>query len=171
MIEIEIDGPRCESLHFAPLQRRIRGRFDLNKMGEPMARVKAQQWPVPIPSQRLGIDEDGVGYLHEPLHDDENAPLREQIERRGKGLEPKLQRFEHIHHPSWLFWMKRAVESGIAKITKGSLPTTIEGKPRLDYILASPGPSAGDKLTKTLNEQTKAFNRLADAIEKLATKK
>ena len=41
-IQIEIDGKHNENLHFRPLQRTIRGRFDFNRIGEPMAKLEAQ---------------------------------------------------------------------------------------------------------------------------------
>jgi hypothetical protein len=94
-VEIEIDGPHNEALRFRPLQRSIRGRFDLMRIGEPMATVKAQEWP-PIPSQRIGISEEAVGYIYEALHDAEHAPLREKIERLWQRLEPQLTEFETI---------------------------------------------------------------------------
>lgn len=169
-IEIEVDGPHNENLRFRPLQRRIRGRFDIQRVGEPLAKLKAHEWPTPIPAQRLGITADGDGYLLEPLHDAEYAALREKIGKGGKRLEPPVQEFESIHLPSWLYWMRRAVESGLARVVKGKLPDKIDGEPRKDFINAPPDPSATDKLTKTLEAQTNAFNRLAAAIEKLASK-
>jgi hypothetical protein len=169
-VEIEIDGPHNENLAFRPLQRNVRGRFDMARIGEPMAKVKAADWPTPIPSQRLGIDPDGNGYLIEPLHDAEHAALREKIEKRGKRLEPKVQEFAAIDVPSWLYWMKSAVEAGLARVTKGKLPAKIEGDIRKDFILAKPDPNSTDKLTAALTEQAAAFRGLTDAILKLVNK-
>ena len=171
-LEIEIDGPRNEALLFAPLQRSIRGRCDLMRLGAPECILEAQKWPGPIPSQKLGIDPDGNGYLEEPLHAPEFSPHRERIEKKmGMKLEPAVQEFPGIHLPSWLFWIKRAVESGIAKVTKGKLPDVIDGKPRLNYVLAEPEATNTDKLTAALQQQTAAFNRLSDVIVKLLDKK
>ena len=75
-IEIEIDGPCNERLHFRPLQKSIRGRFDMMRIGEPMAKVKAQEWPTAIASQRLGIGPDGAGYDMEPVRGDEYAGIK-----------------------------------------------------------------------------------------------
>lgn len=164
-LEIEIDGQHNENLHFRPLQRSIRGRFDFNRVAEPMARLKAGDWPTPIPSQRLGVDREGVGYLVEPLHDDKHAATREKIKKRGMELEPKLQVFENIDLPTWYFWLKRAVESGIAKIVSGKLPDRIDGEPRKNFILNEPEQSATDKLTAAIEKQTAMFAKL---LEKLA---
>lgn len=168
-IEIEIDGPRNERLYFRPLQRNIRGTFDMNKVPEPMARIAATEWPTPIPSQRLGIDPDGNGYLREPLHNPEHAALREKITRQGQSLEPAVQEFANIDLPSWLFWLKRAVDSGLAKLISGKLPLKIEGTPRTNYVTGDHA-TFGDDLQSTMRAQTAAFDRLAAAIEKLASK-
>lgn len=170
-IELEIDGQYNECLHFRPIQRAVRGRFDMQRIGEPMARVKAQEWAMPIPSQRLGINPDGIGYISEPLHDAEYAPLKEKIEKQGMRLEPKLQTFEGIHLPSWLYWLKQAVASGLARVVKGKLPDVIDGEPRKNFILAAPEQSTADKLTNALTEQTAAFNRLSDALLKVLESK
>jgi hypothetical protein len=159
-VEIEIDGQHNEALHFRPLQRNIRGRFDLMRIGEPMAKVKASEWPVPIPSQRLGIDRDGTGYILEPLHEAEFAPLREKIEGQGMRLEPKLQEFDGVHLPSWLFWIKRAVESGLAKIVNGELPLTIEGEPVKNFVIGKREDSPVDKLTAAIERQNVLFEKL-----------
>ena len=56
IVEIEIDGPRNESCVFRPLQRRIRGRFDLRRVAEPKAMLLHPQHPDPIPGQRLRLN-------------------------------------------------------------------------------------------------------------------
>ena len=76
-IELEIDGPANECLMFRPLERNIRGRLDFTRVKEPLAMIESTKWPKPIPSQRFGIEPDGTGYLLEPLHDEENAVLKE----------------------------------------------------------------------------------------------
>lgn len=159
-IEIEIDGIHNENLQFRPLQRSIRGRFDFLRISEPMSKMKANDWPVPIPSQKLGIDPDGNGYLLEPLHDPEHAPIKEKIEAQAMKLEPAIQTFEGIHLPSWLFWIQRAVESGLAKVVSGKLPEKIEGEPRKNFILAPPEKSTTDKLTEAISLQNELFEKL-----------
>jgi len=49
VIEIEVDGNRNECLHFRPLQRSIRGRLDLMRIGEPMSKMLTTDYPDPIP--------------------------------------------------------------------------------------------------------------------------
>jgi hypothetical protein len=134
-LEIEINGRKNECLVFRPLQRRLRGRFDLNRVAEPMARMKVREWPEPIPGQILGIDtKTGVGYLREPLHDPAHTVTREKIEASGMKLPPVEERFENIHIPTWLFWMTRAVEGKLANIITGELPSDIGGEPQKSFI-------------------------------------
>ena len=168
-VEIEVDGPQNEQLRFRPLQRSIRGRFDMARLNEPMSATRAKEWPMPIPSQRLGIDPDGSGYIAEPLHEAEYAPLREKIERGGMRLEEEVQHFEGIHLPSWLYWMARAVECGLARVTKGNLPKAedVQGEPRKNFIMAPPEPGPTDKLTAAIERQNELFEKL---IAKLAEK-
>lgn len=164
-VEIEVDGQFNECLMFRPIQRQVRGRFDMGRIGEPQAKVKAHEW-LPIPSQRIGINAAGDGYLSEPLHAPEHAALREKIQKLSLGkLEPPVQIFPNVDIATWLFWMKRAVDSGLARVVKGQLPEVIEGKVRKNFLtVESTEPSSGEKLTTVLEGLTASFNRLADAI-------
>jgi hypothetical protein len=132
-VEIEIDGAANECLHFRPLQRSVRGRFDFSRLREPMAGTMRSAWPDAIPSQRIGIA-GGDGYLLEPLHTQEHSQTRERIEGQGMKLADARETFTGIHRATWLHWMKRAVESGIAKVVSGKLPDHIEGEPQLSFI-------------------------------------
>ncbi|MBI2480292.1 MAG: hypothetical protein HYV60_17160, partial [Planctomycetia bacterium] len=134
-IEIEIDGHRNEALHFRPIRRNVRGRFDLTRETEPLAMMKRGEFPLPIPSQRLGLDlETCEGYVAEPMHDAEHTAIRDVIERRGFRLPVAREAFPAVHVPTWLHWIKRAVDSGLAKIVKGELPSVIEGEPQKSFI-------------------------------------
>lgn len=159
-IEIEIDGSHNENLRFRPLQRSIRGRFDLNRVAEPMARLKSAELPLPIPGQRLGIDPDGTGFIAEPLHDDAHAPIRERAAKAGMTLEPAVQEFPGIDLATWYFWLAKAVESGIAKVVKGKLPEKIDGEPKRNFLFADPKPSPVDKLTAAIERQSVLFEKL-----------
>jgi len=166
-VEIEVDGEHNENLIFAPLQRSIRGKFDMLRVAEPMAKMKASEWPEPIPSQRLGIEPDGTGYLREPIHDEEHAPIREKIEKAGMSLEPALTEFGEVDATTWLHWIKLAVESGLAKVVSGKLPDKIDGKPRMNFLLNEPKPSTTDRLATAIEQQTAM---LAKVLERLGDK-
>ncbi len=164
-VEIEIDGSRNNCLCFRPLPgRTVRGRFDLNRVAEPMARLKTAEFPEPIPGQRLGIQPDGTAYLAEPLHDAQHGPLRERIEKMGLKLEPAVTTFEGVHLPSWLYWMARAVQSGVARVVSGQLPDKPGGEPRRNFIMATPERSPIDKLTQALERQSALFERLLERL-------
>jgi hypothetical protein len=167
-VEIEVDTEHNSNLFFRPLQRNVRGRFDWSRLHEPMARVKAHEWPTPLPGQRLGVDAKGVGYIAEPLHDEQHAPTKERIEGKlHRKLEPAKQTFDNVHLPSWYYWMQRAVEAGIAQVVSGKLPDDIGGKPKKDFIFAEPERSDTDKLTAAIEQQTEAFRELTAAIGSL----
>lgn len=161
-VELEVDSPTNSNFRFRPMERNIRGKLDFTRIREPQAMIESSKWPKPIPSQRFGIDPDGDGYLIEPLHDPENAALREKIEKRGVKLEPALTTFEKVDLATWYFWLLRGVQSGILKIVKGSLPDKIEGTPRKNFITNTPKQSSNDKLAE-------AINRQSDLMEKLLT--
>lgn len=166
-VEIEVQGPHNESMYFRPLLKSIRGRLDLMQVGEPMAKVKASEWPGPIPGQRLGVDAEGIGYHLEPLHQDEYLPFKEKIESRGQKLQDEMETYENIDTNSWLFWIKRAVEDGIAKVVKGKLPEIIEGEIRKNYVVSRPTHSTTERLANAIERQNEL---MAALVEKLTTK-
>lgn len=130
LLEIEIGDQRNRNLFFQPLQRKLRGRFDLNRCCEPLARVKAGEWSEPIPGQRLVVDlETGETAIVEPLYDPAHAPLRERIEARGMKLPPERERFEKVCLATWLFYIARAVKAGKAVILRGEIPAELPGEP------------------------------------------
>ena len=131
-----------------------------------MAMIESTKWPKPIPSQRLGIDLEGLGYIAEPLHDAENAVLREKITKQGAKLEPELQTFSNIDLPTWYFWMKRAVEAGIAKVVKGKLPDKIDGQPRVNFVTNEPTQGPMDALTAAIEKQNDLMARLLEKLTK-----
>jgi len=168
-IEIEIDGKRNEAFHFRPLGRNVRGRFDLTRETEPLAMMKRNEYPLPIPSQRLGLDlESGEGYVAEPLHDIEHTAVRDVIERRGFKLPVDREAFAAVHVPTWLFWIRRAVESGLARVVKGELPATIEGEPQKSFITKQPEPKTDDRLVAAIERQNEL---MAALLAQFASKK
>lgn len=169
MLEIEIDGAHNESLYFRPLQRKVRGRFDMLRVSEPQAKVAASQWPMPIPSQRIGITSEGVGYVTEPLHDAEFSAVRDKIEAQGMKLEEARQEFDNAHQATWLFWAREAVRSGLAKVTQGKLPKTIDGTPRMDFV-CDRQPTTEDRLVLALEKQNELFEKLFSQLTQWGAK-
>ncbi len=165
VLEIEVDGELNECLFFLPIQRRIRGRFDLNRVAEPLARLKSREWPAPIPGQRLGVNlETGEAYIAEPLRESGHQATLERVERVGK-VGPAVEPIANVHLPTWLFWLKRAVESGIARITKGELPKKIDGEPVTEFITRKPV-SSNDRLAEAIEANTRVMGELMKRLVK-----
>lgn len=168
VLEVEIDEAKNGSLFFGPLGRRIRGRFDCHRAAkyDKEAAALFSEWPEPIPGQRLGINaKTGEGYLIEPLHETKHAAIREKIQKRKATLDPHKQTFK-AHVPTWLYWLKRAAEDGYVKIVSGTVPETIEGEPKLTFVITRPkGQSA--MLADAINRQADAMIAQTEAITKL----
>ena len=81
----------------------------------------------------------------------------EKIAKKGLRLEPPRVTFEGIDLPTWYFWIKRAVEDGIAKVVSGKLPEKIDGKPKLSFNINDPPESPLDRLAAAMDRQN-AFN-------------
>lgn len=154
VLEIEIDTARNGSLHFRPMERRIRGRLDLNRVAEPTAKMKTNEFPLPIPGQRIRLDMNNRrAELIEPLRHEEHLVTRERIEKKGYRIAPESEAFEDVDLPTWLYWMKRAVTSGYARLVAGVLPDKIAGEPRKEFFF---------------KKEPGTQDRLADAIDSLA---
>lgn len=127
-VEITIDSPRNSCAYFRPLDRSVRGRFMLSRVKEPTAMSFRDRIPEDVAGQTIGIDTDtGTGYLMEPLHQDER--VKAYAAKRGKRLEPARQEFAGVEVNAWLFWMRRLVDSGLARVVNGKLPETVEYDP------------------------------------------
>lgn len=146
MIEVAIQNDMNANLFFRPIGRSIRGRFDYLKVKETLAREKLDSFPEGIPGQRLAINpQNGEAFVIEPLHSPEHAELKSKLEKSGYSFAPAREKIETPHVPSWLFWLKRAIESGLAKLVAGRIPETIEGKPRRDFLHPERKPSKAEK--------------------------
>lgn len=169
-VTLEIDGPHNEAIYFRPLSRRVRGRWDYMRMGEPNSKIAAASEPNPIPSQRIGYDLDKqVGFIDEPLHASEHKAIRERIEARGQRLPAEREEFTDADAATWLFWLKSAVEAGIARVVEGKLPDKLPGKPRVNFITTDQ-PTATDKLTVAIDKQTAVLEKQAELFAALLKK-
>lgn len=158
MLEIEIDGPNNQQHRFRPLQRNLRGRFDFGRVAEPMAKLQTNRFPQPIPGQRLSLDTaSGEAAIIEPLHDAEHIRTRRTIEKHGSTIAPQQQPLGKVHIATFLFWMKSAVEAGLARVVRGTLPDVIEGEPQKSFLSAAAF-NPNDRLAAAL-ESIVAVNR------------
>jgi predicted transcriptional regulator len=185
-VEIEVAGPDATQLSFRPIRRAVRGRADFALAKSKSALALRDVWPEPIPGQVLGIAEDGTKYLREPLYDKEHAKVAQRIKNKGLVLPEERETFASETVITWAYWMRRAVDAGLARIIKGELPPIEELEPprkkpprderlpRKSFILDEPGDSPSDRLAEAIErlaentaQQTAVMNQL---LAKLANK-
>ena len=155
VLEAEIDTPRNGNLHFNPIGRKVRGRFDYNRVAEPLARMQSSRFNGPIPGQVLGIDlESGECYVRELLHESEHSVTRAEIEKSAS-IAPEKEPVK-TDKPTFLYWFLRAVEGGLARVIKGTLPEKIDGKPRLHFH----GPEPTERPEARLADSMEVSNAL-----------
>lgn len=159
-IEVEFDTPLNANVLFQPLQRTLRGRFDVRRMKD--AGRLFSEWPQPIPGQRLSVNLDnGECHVIEPLWEVEFSAIRERIESKGMKLAPGRETVQA--QPATLhYWLKQLIDSGKCKVVSGELPSKVDGVPQKRFH-STEQPDAVDKLTSAIERQTAA-------IEKLITK-
>lgn len=163
-VVVEISGPLNESLRFVPLGRSIRGKFDFSRVKNPDAMRARLAWADTIPSQRIGLDAAaGVGFIQEPIHDDPH--LVAVATQRGLRLAPRVEEFPNCDVPTWSFWLKRAVQSGLARVVSGTLPE-VEGEPRTNTVLPPRQETNADRLATAIETLTALLERLMPAAGK-----
>ncbi len=173
LLELEIDTPQNGPVYFGPLGRRLRGRFDSLRAArhDKDAAVLLNEYPQPIPGQRLVINVDtGECCVVEPLHEEAYAAIRSKIEKAKMELEPARQSVASPHLPTWLHWARRLVQGGSAKVLRGMLPDDNGGDPQVAFSPvgpSKPGPMA--QMAKLIERQSAALERQAAAFEKLVS--
>lgn len=150
-VAIEFDTPHNANVRFAPLQRVVRGRFDISRDTEPNAGQLRTKWPEPIPGQRIEYSfETGEGFIVEPLHEARYAAIRERIENLGMSLPQERELFV-CDQATFNHWMAGLIASGDAKLLSGAMPASVDGKPRTRFHST---------------EQVDPLDRLTAAIER-----
>jgi hypothetical protein len=121
---VEADTPSNCDLFFPPLNRSLRGRFEFRRIPEPKAAMLAAQWPeTEIPGQRVEIDSaTGKAAVVDPLYEARHEATRRKAEKAGWTLGPAREEIEAVDVSAWLRWIKRAVDSGLARVVQGTLP-------------------------------------------------
>lgn len=153
VVEVEVDAPSNNNLLFLPLGRKVRGRFDWRRVKNPLAVMKAAAWPGDqvIPGQRIGVDlESGRAWIAEPLQDSANQAVADKIKAEGWKIAPALEEFPAADLPTWIYWIKRAVEGGLARLIRGTLPDKIDGEPKRAFFSNPKKLDPRDKLISTL---------------------
>lgn len=123
VIEIEVGDDLGRQVKFDPSGKRLRGRMDFSKFMDPALNAKRNAFPEPVPGMIIGVNKaTGQKYHREPLYDPDQKKNRQRIEAKGFALNEPIEYFESESVETWLFWMRRQVDSGKARLITGELP-------------------------------------------------
>lgn len=179
VLEVEIDAPNNRCLSHPPTGESVRGAFRWHRVKDGNAGQAQTAWGDYVPGQVLGIDLDtGEGYIREPLYDTEHEQLREKIKKKNMMLPPQRKTFK-AHIPTWVFWIQRAIEDGLAKPTPKSTQVpdlkTFKEKPNVRFngvIRRQDDPEKAaesarqkdqiDRLTALVEKQSEQIDRLLE---------
>lgn len=151
VLEIEVDSPKNRNLYFVPLDRNLRGRFDYMRTTTNYVKKGAPVYP----GQVLGVNlSTGETYIKEPIHD--SPELKREVEKRFK-LAPAREDAGKQHVPTILYWMKRAIESGSARIVNGRLPEKIDGEPKKRFNVPDAAPNPMQEAVSQLVQMNQAL--------------
>lgn len=135
-VRIEIDNPGCARWYAPMIQREVRGRFDHRRDREPLAALAHVRLGCDIPGQVIELDTDArKAEVIEPLADPRNAKLVRHLAKLmgTTGVTPafelqirpggeKYDLKDERDVATWCYWVRRAVESGVAQVVDGELP-------------------------------------------------
>jgi hypothetical protein len=158
-IEVEVDHELGRSLDFFPIGRQLRSRLDFKQMRSEHSAGLLKKFPDPIPGQIIGINPSlQKGWIREPLHDARYAAMRKQIEKAEFDLAPEITEIANVDVPTWLFWLRRALDAKCVRVLSGKVPqiAEIEGQPRTERF----GVQSRDKTIDTLVAQNQKLIEL-----------
>jgi hypothetical protein len=169
LLEIEMDAANRD-VFFKPLGRNLRGRFDMSKCKESGARDYMDRYPVPLPGMRVTLDPAaGVAAIIDPLYDVEFRAARDSVEKKHR-LATERESVD-VSAPNtlatWVRELGRLVQSGLARIVRGTLPT-VPGEPKL-HFLTKPRASQTERLAIAFERFTAEQARQTDALLSLVT--
>jgi hypothetical protein len=151
---IEVAGPHNDNLIFSPLQQKLRGRWDMAKVShrdktEGMKMLALAVSVIPGQVVALNVDKS-IGRIVDPLNDKDGKAILDKC----NGVFAQYREVfggQHDPHPdtthnlnvdqvkTWLYAMRRLVDSGLAVPVSGGNPL-----PELDQIRAMPGRRRAD---------------------------
>jgi hypothetical protein len=167
---VEFGDDHCRDIFLAPLDRRMRGRFEAQQVAkfDRDAGSLISEWPDPVAGQQLEINtEVEEAAVIEPLHDFPQIAAR--IKGKGLRLAPARERVQ-CDFATLVFYVKAAVAAKQARVIRGTLPDVDESKVRRD-LFVTPQESPTKTLATAMAAQAAAFNRLADVLEKTLAKR
>ncbi len=148
---IEVNGPKDESIIFAPTQTKVRGRWDFQRTAhrDKSEVLKRLAYEVPmIPGKVIALDSDAKkGCIFDPLGSGEGKAILEKINAIAKdtggevtAAHPTENYVLDVHGvKEWLYWMRRQVDAGMATVVPGSA-----NLPTLEQIAELPGRRRAD---------------------------
>ena len=169
MIVVECGNDKSHNVHFPPVVKNVRGRFNAQMIAarNPDASRLLRQFPDPVPGGRIYLDEKtGEGSILEPLRLDEFKDLRSLFEKRGIKV-PEDQHFQNVSVTDWLYCLKDLVDAGLATVLEGKIPSKIEGKRSKSFIVAD-APDEMETLRATVAENSRVMRECVEAIKALA---
>lgn len=183
IVEIEIDNATSDNatninLFFRPIARKLRGRWSIQRVADKNAMALISQWPDPIPGQRLALDlQRGTVAIIEPLHDADQVANRRRIAATGRELAPAREELGAADTDvvTIAYWMRLAVESGVARVVAGELPdiATLGGKPTKSFF-STPKQDSADKLSLAIENLARVADQqtqiLAALVDRLGSK-
>lgn len=160
LIQIEVRNGHNAGLLFKPTQTPVRGAIDFRATGDPELYALGMKFPDAVPGQRIVLDVDAKrGAVLETLNLPEHEGTRNRLADTLKAHSPlsgqlkfaDSRDYPDVHVPTWLYWMQRAVSSGLAVLVSGDLDVPVEGEPRKDFLHArreDPGQKTVDALLR-----------------------
>lgn len=167
IVEIEVSGPKNENLFFGPLMRRVRGRYELARttQHDGKATSLANRITSAIPGQRIGLNvESGEAYIVEPLRGDDYEALRNKLLKKTR-LAPAREDCGKVDLATFVYWLRRLVESNKAVVVVGDLPEQPKGKVKKSFF-STERKSSDERLAEAIEKQTAAIERQGAAIER-----
>lgn len=164
LVVIEVDTPQNSNVVFRPLQKPIRGKFDLHRVREPNAGKLHSLWPAPIPGQLLSLDlVTAEGVILDPLYEEKFASIRSKIEELGQKLPPQREVFQGADVATWVFYMRELVNSGKAKLIEGEFPKIDESKVQRRFY-SNERPDTSDRLVAAIEKQNDLMAQLLNKL-------
>jgi hypothetical protein len=145
-LTIEVRNKMNAGLHWKPTQTTLRGALDFRATGDPEFFALSMKLPDGVPGQCIRLDTgERRAVIYDPLNLPEHESTRNRLEQTIKAASPlsgrlkfaESQDFKEVDLPTWVYWLKRAVEAGYAVVLSGNLDAVkVEGPVRKEFLHA-----------------------------------
>lgn len=161
ILELTIETPRDGNLYIPCAGVLLRGAKNFLRIARHRVNVAELlgDYPRGIPGTVVKIDLSASRvWLVEPLQSEEYEPERLKLEDAGIKV-PRTLEVACDSLPAWLHEMKRAVDAGYAKVTRGEFPEDLGEEPK----------RPGEEVEQTDKSEDK-IDRLCNLVETLLSK-